>query len=81
LRSHKRLLAAANVDYKKFHAYRHTFATNLFLQKKEILYISKVLGHSSIRETEKTYIHLLDEQIRREILGEDYEKVTFYEAT
>jgi len=41
------------------HALRHWFATQLLLKGVPIGYVSRLLGHSSIRLTESTYIHWL----------------------
>ena len=38
------------------HRFRHSFSTNLYLKGCDLLYISRVLGHSSV-ETTKRYIH------------------------
>jgi len=42
------------------HDLRHTFASMLFAAGESIQLISEQLGHSSIRITEKTYIHLIE---------------------
>jgi len=39
------------------HSYRHGFATTLLISGIPISHVSKLLGHSSIAITEKTYIH------------------------
>lgn len=54
----KQLLKEAEVSYKKFHALRHTFATNLFEKGVDIVTVSKLLGHSTIKTTE-IYTHVL----------------------
>ncbi len=53
---------------KTAYALRHTHASYLISQGVPIEYISKRLGHSSIRRTLDTYTHVLDES--REIHGE-----------
>lgn len=45
---------------KTFHDLRHTYATRNFEQGVEPLVISKLLGHSDINTTLRTYIHVLD---------------------
>jgi hypothetical protein len=39
--------------------YGHTYATKLFERGASVLTVSKLLGHSSVKTTEKTYIHVL----------------------
>ena len=41
------------------HAMRHWFATQLLLKGTEMVFVSKMLGHSSIRTTEQIYAHIL----------------------
>jgi len=57
-RSWTRLLKKAGVPYKKFHSLRHTFATTLLKNGVNIVTVSRLLGHSSIKTTE-IYIHVL----------------------
>lgn len=59
-RSWKRALKNAGVEYKKFHALRHTYATRLFENGTSILTVSRLLGHSSIKTTE-IYTHVLED--------------------
>ena len=41
------------------HALRHFFGSELLIRGVDIAKVSKLLGHSSIRTTERTYIHIL----------------------
>lgn len=43
------------------HSLRHTHASLLFYEKRDIAYISKRLGHESISTTYKTYVHVIKE--------------------
>lgn len=45
---------------KSFHDLRHTYATRQFEMRVEPLVISKLLGHSDINTTLRTYIHVLN---------------------
>ena len=65
-RSWQRALKKAEVDYKKFHALRHTYATKLFENRTPILTVSRLLGHSSIKTTE-IYTHVLEDVKIKEV--------------
>ena len=47
------------------HALRHTFASMLFLKGVDVKIVSKLLGHSSVKITYDTYVHLFEKDIRR----------------
>lgn len=59
--SWKRLLRNNNIDCKKFHSIRDTYATTLIRRGANIHDIKDLLGHSSIKITEKYYIFVLPE--------------------
>lgn len=40
------------------HALRHTFGTYHYLHNKDLLLLSKLMGHSSVETTEKFYVHI-----------------------
>ena len=42
------------------HTLRHTFATNLFKNGVDVKVVSKILGHSSVKITYDTYIHIIE---------------------
>lgn len=58
-RAWKRFLKRINVDYKKFHALRHTYATKQFEADIPLKTVSKILGHTDIYITANTYTHVL----------------------
>lgn len=60
LRSWERSLKQIGVPYKKFHALRHTFATQLLKRGEDLLVVSRLLGHSTIKTTE-IYAHVVPE--------------------
>lgn len=53
----KTILAAANVEYRNVHSFRHTFATNLIAAGVDVKVVSQLLGHSSVKITMDTYVH------------------------
>jgi len=57
LKAWKKVLINAGIEYKKFHALRDTYASLLVKKGTSIETISRLLGHSSIKITEK-YIHV-----------------------
>lgn len=58
-RSWKRVFKYIETPYKKFHALRHTFAIQLIKNGSQLITVSRLLGHSSIKTTE-IYAHVLD---------------------
>ncbi len=72
-REYKPLLHSAGLgdEVFTFHSLRHTFATELFNQRKRPKIIQSLLGHSSIVQTMDTYSHLLDDVDDDEVGGLD----------
>jgi integrase len=72
-REYKPLLQKAGLGDEgfTFHSLRHTFATELFNQRKRPKIIQSLLGHSSITQTMDTYSHLLDDVDDDEVGGLD----------
>ena len=58
----KHILEKTNINYGSLHALRHTFATRLFKRGVEVKVVSELLGHSSVKITYDTYIHVIREQ-------------------
>lgn len=44
----------------RFHDLRHTFASILVAQGENVVYVSRQLGHASVKQTLDTYAHLID---------------------
>ena len=66
-RSLERLYRRIGVKHHKFHAYRHTFGTNLSKAGVPIEVVSILMGHSSIDITAKYYINVDAERRRTAI--------------
>lgn len=60
-RAWERFLKRINIDYKKPHAIRDTYATTLVRRGANIHDVKNLLGHSSIKITEKYYIYVFPE--------------------
>lgn len=58
-RAWERILKEAKIEHKKFHALRHTHATQLLAAGVPLLEVSKRLGHSSPAITLKLYAHAI----------------------
>lgn len=61
-RSLKRLYKRIGIEYRKFHAYRATFATNLARAGVPIEQTAQLLGHTDIEMTAKYYVDVSAEQ-------------------
>jgi integrase len=52
--------AAAGVEWAGFHTFRHTVASRLFAEGRNVVQVQRWLGHHSPSFTLDTYVHLLD---------------------
>ena len=57
-----KLLKEAEIDYKKFHSLRHTYATRLFEAGIPIKTVQVLMGHSDIKTTMNIYTHVMPEE-------------------
>lgn len=57
------------VEFKKFsmHSLRHTFATRCIEAGMKPKVLQKILGHSTIQVTMDMYVHVMDEELEKEI--------------
>lgn len=70
----KNILNSLSIEYKNFHALRHTFATNCINCGMDPKCLSELLGHSDVKTTLNKYVHPSLEQKRNQInfLSVDY---------
>ena len=61
-RAYERMLKKAGVEFRKFHALRHTYATKLFEKGVPLKTVQKLLGHSDISITANIYTHVMPEK-------------------
>lgn len=66
-RSFYRVLRNCDIEPTGLHALRHTFASMLFANGTDIKTISTLLGHSSVKITIDTYVHLLQDTGREAV--------------
>lgn len=70
---YKLALKRAGLDTKlRWHDLRHTMASHWMMDGGDIFRLSKILGHSSVRITEKKYAHLAPETWQQ-----DYHRLAF----
>ena len=55
---YRALLKRSGVPYRNFHALRHTYATRCIEQNVDVKSVSEMLGHSDVRITLQTYVHV-----------------------
>jgi integrase len=60
--SYKNLLIKAKISHKKFHALRHTYATQLFEKGEPLKTVQTLLGHGDISITSNIYTHVMPKQ-------------------
>ena len=61
-KQYKRLLIKANLEYRKFHSLRHTYATKLFERGVKLKTVSELLGHSNIAIIADIYTHVMPKE-------------------
>lgn len=60
---------AAGVDWAGFHTFRHTVASRLFAEGRNVVQVQRWLGHHSASFTLDTYVHLLDNDLGEPLQG------------
>lgn len=61
----RKLLSKCELDYRKFHTVRHSFASLLINNGESLAYIKELMGHSSIRITVDVYGHMIPSANRK----------------
>lgn len=56
-------LAEAGVEWAGFHTFRHTVASRLFAEGRNVVQVQRWLGHHSASFTLDTYVHLLENDL------------------
>lgn len=59
------ILKNANIQEYGVHALRHTFASLLFSKGVDVKIVSELLGHSTVKITYDTYVHLFEHDVNR----------------
>lgn len=60
---------AAGVEWAGFHTFRHTVASRLFAEGRNVVQVQRWLGHHSSSFTLDTYVHLLDNDLGEPLQG------------
>jgi len=55
----RRLLTKCELNYRKLHTTRHTFASMMIANGELLAYVKELMGHHSIQMTVDVYGHLL----------------------
>ena len=69
----KKVLAAANIPYRRPHVVRHSFASHAIEQGCPLTGVAYLLGHSDTRMVAQTYGHLINRPSLPQILGGSHE--------
>lgn len=66
VRSWQRALKQLNLPIKTFHSLRHTYASQLIKKGVDLTTVSRLMGHSSIKTTER-YVHVMQSVKEEEV--------------
>lgn len=61
LKRWKTFLKENNIEYKKWHSLRHSYASLLFQSGADIKTVQELLGHADINTTSQIYVHVFPE--------------------
>ena len=57
------MFEAAGVEWAGFHTFRHTVASRLFAEGRNVVQVQRWLGHHSASFTLDSYVHLLENDL------------------
>ncbi len=63
----KKYLSLAGITHGTLHSIRRCFASKLIQQGTSIHYVSKLLGHNTIELANQAYIHIITNDLRKEV--------------
>ena len=67
LKRWKNFLQNNNIEYKKWHSLRHSYASLLFQAGADIKTVQELLGHADINTTSQIYIHVFPENKKQAV--------------
>jgi len=63
----KKYMVKAKIPTGTLHSLRRSYASKLIQKGTSIQYVSKLLGHSKIDVTDQAYVHVVTEELRKEV--------------
>ena len=67
LKKWRKFLNNNNIEYKKWHSLRHSYASLLFQAGADIKTVQELLGHSDINTTSQIYVHVFPENKKHSV--------------
>lgn len=67
LKKWKSFLQDNNIEYKKWHSLRHSYASLLFQAGADIKTVQELLGHADINTTSQIYLHVFPETKKQSV--------------
>lgn len=67
LKRWKNFLSDNNIEYKKWHSLRHSYASLLFQAGADIKTVQELLGHADINTTAQIYVHIFPETRKKAV--------------
>lgn len=67
-----KIFRANNLEHRRFHDFRHSYATRLFEKRVPIKTVQVLLGHKNTQTTNNIYIHVMDTEKQNAVQLLDY---------